>query len=116
MDDPGLLQNCRLPKGFPRSCTFLVTIRKFSATTIDRIFQEAAMPFSGVTLRTVVLISLLTTAELALSQAKQIRDTASKMRADDEIQILYTGSLMGYFRMPDWQSPVTERACDVGGP
>jgi 5'-nucleotidase, C-terminal domain len=80
---------------------------------IDRIFQEAAMPFSGVTLKIVVLISLFTTAEFALSQAKQIRDTASKMRADDEVQILYTGSLMGYFRMPDWQHPVKGQKCPI---
>lgn len=29
----------------------------------------------------------------------------------DELRLLYTGKLMGYFRIPDWQSPSPDRQC-----
>ncbi len=75
------------------------------------------MPISGSIIRTAIraatLILPFTMAHFAWTQTENIQKESSKLRRPDEVQILYTGNLMGYFRMPDWQSPVKDQKCPV---
>lgn len=69
------------------------------------------MPISGLTLRTILFALLV--SSLARPQGVDLQDLKSAKRDSGEIQILYTGSLMGYFRIPDWQRPSKDKCGDV---
>lgn len=77
------------------------------------------MPVSCVIRRSLLIALIMNVAAIiwlpnARAQTADTFTATTTKRDANEIQILYTGNLLGYFRKPDWQSPTPGQACTVG--